>query len=162
MSVRLACDAADQVAAIGTVAAAVDDLSDCSPSRPVPVMAFHGTKDPVVSYAGGPFRRSAFRWVAELSGAPTSFLGAEHWVALWAEGNGCKSAPEFIPQQGDVWGKRYVGCDQDAEVILYTIEGGGHTWPGGMPIPVGKTSRSIDATEEMWGFFEGFRLAGQS
>jgi polyhydroxybutyrate depolymerase len=58
-----------------------------------------------------------------------------------------------------VRGVRYSDCDEGAEVIFYTIIGGGHTWPGGTPIPVvGKTSRDIDATEAMWDFFQAFRL----
>jgi polyhydroxybutyrate depolymerase len=57
---------------------------------------------------------------------------------------------------------RYTGCDQGADVILYTIEDGGHTWPGGVPIPlVGKTSKDIDATEEMWRFFQAHRRENQ-
>jgi polyhydroxybutyrate depolymerase len=57
---------------------------------------------------------------------------------------------------------RYVGCDQNASVVLYTIDGGGHAWPGGWPIPgVGKTSNDIDATEELWTFFQRYRLESQ-
>ena len=57
---------------------------------------------------------------------------------------------------------RYAGCEEDATVVLYTIDGGGHTWPGGWPIPgVGKTSKHIDATEELWRFLQGYRLEGQ-
>ena len=59
-------------------------------------------------------------------------------------------------------GVRYGGCDDDATVVLYTIQDGGHTWPGGWPIPgVGKTSQDIDATEELWEFFQTFRLPGR-
>jgi polyhydroxybutyrate depolymerase len=138
MTVRFACEAAGQIAAIGTVAAAVVDMPQCTPSRPVPAMAFHGTADPIVPY------------------------GAEEWVATWARGNGCDPLPAAIPPQGDVRGIRYTGCDQGAKVILYTIEGGGHTWPGGAPIPgLGKASRDIDATGEMWRFFQAYRLDSQ-
>lgn len=43
-----------------------------------------------------------------------------------------------------------------------SVEDGGHTWPGGQSIPgVGKTSRDIDATDEMWRFFQMYRLDGQ-
>jgi polyhydroxybutyrate depolymerase len=57
---------------------------------------------------------------------------------------------------------RYTGCDRNAQVLLYTIDGGGHTWPGGWPIPaVGKTSKDIDATEELWAFLQQYRLEGQ-
>lgn len=89
-------------------------------------------------------------------------MGAEDWVAAWAEGNGCDPTPEVIPSQGDTSGVRYVGCDEDAAVILYTIDGGGHTWPSGWSIPgVGKTSQDIDATAELWQFFQAYRLEDQ-
>lgn len=159
MTVRIGCEVADQVAAIGSVAGAVVALEDCSPSRPVPVIAFHGTADPIVPYEGGELDEALLRWAAGVTDAPTYFVGAEDWVAAWAVGNGCDMAPEISPPKGDVRGVHYTGCNQNAEVRLYTIDGGGHTWPGGMPIPVvGRTTRDIDATEEMWVFFQGYRL----
>jgi polyhydroxybutyrate depolymerase len=168
MTVRIACEAADMVAAIGTVAGAVVEIEECRPSRPVPAMVFHGTADPIVPYAGRDMRGRMLREGAELTRAPTYFVGVEAWVAIWAEGNGCDLTPEVIPLQGDVRGIRYNGCDvvaggdQTADVILYTIKDGGHTWPGGAPIPgLGKTSTDIDATEEMWRFFQTYRLENQ-
>lgn len=56
----------------------------------------------------------------------------------------------------DVTRREYKDCANEAAVVLYTIIGGGHTWPGGTPMPewlVGRTSRSIDATSLMWAFF---------
>jgi len=162
MTVRLGCEAADQIAALGTVAAAVVSMEECSPSRPVPVMAFHGTADPIVNYEGGEMQGWLLRWLAHVTSAPTSFVAAGDWVAIWAEGSGCDPTPETIPAQGDASGVRYGGCDEDATVVFYTIDGGGHAWPGGWSIPgVGKTSKDIDATEEMWKFFQGYRLASQ-
>lgn len=162
MAVRIACEAADQVAAIGTVAGAVVDLENCYPSRPVPAMAFHGTADPIVPYDGGDMRGHALSLGAGLTDAPTYFVGAEEWVAIWAMGNGCDPTPAVIPPHGDVRSVHYAACDQDAEVTLHTIVDGGHTWPGGAPIPgVGKTSTDIDAAEEMWMFFQAYRLDSQ-
>jgi polyhydroxybutyrate depolymerase len=162
MAVRIGCEAADAVAAIGSVAGAVVGMEGCNPSRPLPAMAFHGTADPIVNYEGGEMSERLLRLAAGVTNAPIYFVGAEDWVALWAEGNGCDPTPETIPRQGDVRGVRYTGCDGDAQVVLYTIEGGGHTWPGGMPIPgVGKTSNNIDATEELWRFFQAYTLQGQ-
>ncbi len=158
MTLRIGCEAADAVAAIGSVAGAVVALEGCRPSRPLPAIGFHGTADPLVSYAGMTMDRPWRRGGQPPEGA-ARFLGAEEWVGLWAEGNGCDAEPDVIPPRGDVSGVRYTGCDQDAEVILYTIDDGGHTWPGGMPIPiVGKTSADIDATEAMWFFFQAYRL----
>jgi polyhydroxybutyrate depolymerase len=48
-----------------------------------------------------------------------------------------------------------------ADVVLHAIQGGGHQWPGGKPLPewmVGPTNRSIDATRQMWAFFRDHRL----
>jgi polyhydroxybutyrate depolymerase len=159
MTARIGCEASDEAAAIGTVAGAVVDMEHCSPSRPVPLMAFHGTDDPIVPYEGGPPRGEALQQGAELTGAPPALLGAADWTADWAERNGCAPAARVLPPQGDARGIRYTECDAGAEAIFYTIDGGGHTWPGGTPIPiVGKTSRDIDATEEMWKFFQEFHL----
>jgi polyhydroxybutyrate depolymerase len=162
MSVHLGCKATDRIAAIGSVAGAVVEMEDCSPTRPLPVMAFHGTADPLVPYEGGPEPGWVARNGASVINAPGFFLGAPDWIAFWAENNGCSAGPLTIPPQGDSLGIRYTDCDEDAEVILYTIEDGGHTWPGGMPIPfLGKTSRDIDATHELWSFFQGYSLREQ-
>jgi polyhydroxybutyrate depolymerase len=162
MAVRIGCEAAGEVAALGSVAGAVVEIEECSPSRPVPVMAYHGTADPVVPYEGGDMQGWLLRWGAGVVDAPVYFVGAEDWVSLWAAENGCDLTPDVIPAQGDASGIRYTGCDQDAEVSLYTIDDGGHTWPGGWPIPaVGKTSTDINATEEMWQFFQRYQLEDQ-
>jgi polyhydroxybutyrate depolymerase len=52
--------------------------------------------------------------------------------------------------------ERWTGGREGAEVRLYTVEGGGHTWPSGARRPrhFGRTSRDIDATELIWRFFK--------
>jgi len=51
----------------------------------------------------------------------------------------------------------FAGCGEGRSVELYTIEGGGHTWPGGPAAGwrVGRVSRELDATEVIWAFFAG-------
>jgi polyhydroxybutyrate depolymerase len=146
MSNRLACELADQIAAVGGVAGAYASLPDgCQPARPIPVIAFHGTADPLVDYEGN--RR--LRIPAILS-----------WAKDWAARNGCDLKPAPIPATGDVSGLHYQRCKADADVILYTIDGGGHTWPGskiGLRI-LGKTSADIDASATMWAFFQAHPL----
>jgi polyhydroxybutyrate depolymerase len=164
MSHRLACEAADTVAAIGMVSASTGELpGGCSPSRPVPVIAFNGTDDPLVRYYGRDFVQvSVPEWLlrlGNLSPHPTRMPAVAAWVADWAERDGCNATPEAIAAMGDASGVRYAGCQAGAEVVLYTIEGGGHTWPGGLPLPfVGKTSTDIDATRTMWAFFKAHPL----
>jgi polyhydroxybutyrate depolymerase len=64
-----------------------------------------------------------------------------------------------LAQHGDATGTAFVGCEEGADVVRYTIEGGGHTWPGGPSLPFnGRTSRDIDASATMWAFFSRFSL----
>jgi len=55
MSYRLACEFSDRFAAIAPVAGCLTDSMEyyCHPSRPMPVLHFHGTTDPLVNYNGG-------------------------------------------------------------------------------------------------------------
>jgi polyhydroxybutyrate depolymerase len=155
MANRIACEAADIVAAAGTVAAVPMEASQpCIPQRTVPLIAFHGTGDPVVKYEGGAHQMPAPARRINVRGVPFSYPPVETWIADWAERDGCSPTPEVIPATGDTRGIRYTGCQGEAEVVLYTIEGGGHTWPGGLAVPyLGKTSRDINASAVMWAFF---------
>lgn len=146
MSYLLSCKLADRIAAIGSVAGAYTyPLDQCNPSRPMPMIAFHGDADPVVPYFGGPSRSFEI-----------PFPSITDWMQGWAERNQCHTSTP-ISQVGEISGMTWMDCSQNAEVIFYTIAGGGHSWPGGEPIPewiVGKTSQAIDATRLMWQFFE--------
>lgn len=146
MSFALSCMMSDRIAAVGLVAAAQLLPWDwCADHRPVPMIAFHGTADLQVPYNGGK------TWVA-----PVRFPKQTTWAANWARRNGCAPTPVESPVAADVTRLEYTNCNDDAAVVLYTIKGGGHTWPGGMPLPewfVGKTTRSIDASSRMWAFF---------
>src|SRR3989454_10901381 len=78
------------------------------------------------------------------------------WVASWAHRNRRRTSPVDSAVAADVTRREYPNCADHAAVVLYTIRGGGHSWPGGKPLPewwVGPTSRSIDATAQMWAFF---------
>ena len=139
MSTLLSCELPSCIAAIGVVAGAYTfPWSECPPSRPVPTIVFHGTADPTVPYMGGPSEDRQ----ASLPCIPI-------WVESLARRNGCEPTPIELPAQGQVSGVRYNNCVNNAEVIFYTITGGGHSWPGGEPLPafiVGHTTQDIDAT----------------
>lgn len=143
MTHHLACVLADKIAAVGTVAGAYTAIpGGCNPSRPMPVITFHGKRDNIVPYNGSD----------QINLEPIS-----DWVAGWAARNGCAETPETVEGTvGAVSGERYVDCDGDAEVVFYTIADTGHTWPGGaplFPILLGEASQDIDASETMWDFF---------
>ncbi|MBE0687206.1 MAG: poly(3-hydroxybutyrate) depolymerase, partial [Anaerolineaceae bacterium] len=146
MSFQLACKLSDRIAAFGGVAGAyVLAWENCQTERSVPAIIFHGSDDPIVPFNGGP---------SESFDVPFPLI--TEWVQQMAEKNGCDITPEIIPATGEVSGFRYTDCDQNADVDYYIIDGGGHSWPGGDPLPkwiVGKTSDDINASQTMWEFF---------
>jgi polyhydroxybutyrate depolymerase len=146
MSFVLSCTMRDRIAAVGMVGAALlTPFEWCPDTQPVPMIAFHGTADTAAPYGG------KASWVSS-----TPFQSVEAFTAKWAARNQCAPAPEASRVAADVTRRRYAACAGGASVVLYTVEGGGHTWPGGGALPewfVGKTTHSISATREMWTFF---------
>ena len=151
MAFVLSCTLSDRIVAIGVVAPAIFlRWSACVDHRPVPMIAFHGTGDPAVPYGGGT------SWVT-----PERFPSILSWTASWARRNGCGPDPVDSAVAADVTRREYTSCADEAAVVLYTILGGGHTWPGGGPLPewfAGRTTRSIDASSLMWAFFRAHPL----
>lgn len=150
---RLACDLPGVFAAVAPVAGAmpVDLVPACGHAEPVSVLAMQGTADPLMPYAGGGVGRRRGR-----------VLSAERSVGFWATAAGCAGTPATAPEPDltPADGTRvhlttYAGCRDGRSVELYTIEGGGHTWPGGPPVggAVGRVSRDVDATPVIWSFF---------
>ena len=114
------------------------------------MIAFHGTADRFAFYNGGQ------SWVA-----PHPFPAVPIWTANWARRNRCGPEPVESLVAADVVRREYTHCADEAAVVLYIVQGGGHTWPGGGPLPewfVGSDSRSIDATSTMWAFFRAHPL----
>lgn len=150
MSVAFACAFPERAAAFGSVAGAyVTPLENCRASRAVPAVIFHGDADPIVPFNGG-------------QGGPNNMLlpDIDTWVSQLAAHNGCSGDSEIIPTAPGVKGTRFEGCAADLE--YYVIAGGGHTWPGGNPLPewiTGKTSDLIDASAVMWDFFQQHPLS---
>jgi polyhydroxybutyrate depolymerase len=151
MSFVLSCSLSERIAAVGLVAAAQTlPWSWCTDKRPVPMIAFHGSADPVVPYRGG------LTWVS-----PRHFPNVPIWVNNWARRNRCAPTPVDSSFAPDVTRREYNNCSNDATVVLYSVHGGGHTWPGGEPLPewfLGTTCTSVDATREMWKFFNAHPL----
>lgn len=151
MSWVLSCLLADRIAAVGMVAAAhFLPWNWCAETRPMPMISFHGTADTAAPYAGGN------SWVA-----PDRVLAdIEQRTTQWARRNRCQPEATDIRVASDVRRRIYSGCAEGAGVELYTIEGGGHTWPGGEVLPewfLGPTTRSVDASALMWHFFSSHR-----
>ena len=146
---QLACDAAGVFAAVAPVSG-LRHPTPCPASRPVPVLSFHGTADPVDPYLG----KGLAYWTYSVPQA------AQDWAAQ----DGCsKIAATSHPDPG-VTLTRFAACRGASTVELYTISGEGHEWPGGPALPrrltklLGPQSNAIDANEVIWAFFEAHRL----
>jgi polyhydroxybutyrate depolymerase len=109
------------------------------------MIAFHGTADRFIPYDGG-----------SSPIAPGVFPSATSWTANWARRNRCGANPVNSVVAADVTRLEFTDCAEGAAVVLYTLKGVGHQWPGGKPFPesfAGPTSNSIDASSVMWEFF---------
>jgi polyhydroxybutyrate depolymerase len=144
MSFTLACMLSERIAAVGMVSGAyLLPWEACNPLRAVPAIIFHGTADEIVPYQGG-----------SSHSFDLPFPAIPDFVDTLAQHNGCPGEATALPASGDVSGIQFTGCT--ADLLFYTIAGGGHAWPGGEPIPawiVGHTTMDIDATQVMWEFF---------
>jgi polyhydroxybutyrate depolymerase len=161
LSYRLACELSHKIAAIAPVDGNIPLLfiADCSPARHIPVLAINNVDDPVVPFEGGEIHG---HFGKEMLGR---VLSVDQSIEYWVKKNGCSPVPVITEEPdrdpGDgtrVTRKEYVNEDDGTEVILYVVDGGGHTWPGGLQyLPsrvIGKTSRDIDASEVIWSFFK--------
>ena len=154
MAQRMAIERSHKFAAVAVVAASLSEwlASRFTPSRPMPVSFINGTDDPVTPYEGG----------RQPGGARV--LSVEDTVKIWAHFNGCNESAEIreihgLDHSSLVSVFTYGSCQDHSQVKLYRIAGGGHVWPG-EPVGlsrsgVGKLSAGIDASEEVWRFFEG-------
>lgn len=145
-SARLACDLPDRIRAIGAVAALVYPLR-CDTTRAMPVIALQGTEDPCVPFEGG----------VSKCGMMLPVPAAEDAARNWARHDGCNLDAPHSQVTAHVRAVAYSECaDRDAAVILYIVYGGGHTWPGAIPVPrLGATTDEVRATDLIWEFFAG-------
>ena len=175
MSVRLGCSLSDRIAAIAPVAGAYwppvfDDADFPEPAgcpsktKPVPVIAFHGSDDTIVPFGGGPTSLPGLEGI-------NFRLSIEDAIAEWAASNGCDGVPQEAQAAPGVRLVSYEGCDESALVELYVVEdadgdgpnteGGGHTWPDAVLdiATLGATTHEISANDLMWDFFIAHPLA---
>jgi polyhydroxybutyrate depolymerase len=154
MANRLACDRADIFAAVAPVAGTLGANVGCNPSRPVSVLATHGTADPVVPFGGGAMTGR---------GGDSSILPAMAMVDRWRQLDGCQDVPaqDVLPNTGDgTVTTRFTSsaCAAGTSVVSIRVDGGGHTWPNAPAFlpeqSVGATTHAFDASESSWQFFD--------
>jgi polyhydroxybutyrate depolymerase len=159
MSSLLACRMPDRIRAIGAIAGE-EYLTPCD-GRPVGIMAFHGTADPIVKYAGGGLNATHIAdmeyWKGKVPAGLPAPMGIDESMRRWAKHNGCDPNPRERRLTDEVRLRTWTGCA--APTLLYIIDGGGHAWPG-KPQPAfeaqfGHGTTDIDASDLMFRFFFG-------
>jgi polyhydroxybutyrate depolymerase len=145
MVYRLACERPGLVAAVAPVSGTMSGpvAGTCRGGTPVAIIAMHGTEDSTV-----PFDDCQ-----------------QHDIQTWVRRDGCPAQPassrlpDVDPDDGtQTRVDLYAPCAAGTAVAFYTIEGGGHAWPGGESpwrfFRRGHTARDFDAAVAIWDFFK--------
>lgn len=159
--------AIEQPKAFAAIASVIGQLPipfayEHQPTVPMPVLFMLGTEDPICPFEGGTLTIQR-----EKAG---QVMSAAESVDYWLQANQCAAIPDetLIAQRTDdqpmnVWRETYGGGLDDSEVVLYRVEGGGHTWPGGEQYApeflIGKTCRAFSATDHIGEFLLRHRRA---
>jgi len=152
MAYRWAVEAPGSLRAVAAVSATLD-IAPTLVRQGLPVLHIHGTDDPYVPYAGGIGRKAT-------TGVPR--LSVEKTIERWAVAMGARAQPAetLRPSAGDdetsVTRVRHATATDPQAVVLYRVEGGGHTWPGSAQasMPDNRVSRQLDASETIVAFFK--------
>ncbi len=146
----LACQLSGQIAAFASVAGTLPaNVTDgCQPQAPVSILMLNGTGDESVPYFGG-----------KIDGVRDA-VSVPKIVELWQQHNGCVSkANSQSGKQVEI--ARYLGCRGDSEVMLVTIKGSGHAWPGATSETAKQqgSANEINANQIIWDFFQRHTLS---
>ncbi len=144
-TIAYACAHEHQIAAMVTVA--VEFQLGCT--RPMSILAFHGTADPLVPYRNG---------ATGLSLPGVKVRGTQLNMGDWARLDHCRVRPRRTVIGSQITRQQWEACRDGTRVVLYTIVGGSHTWPGADPkLGIGLTTQQVGATPQALSFFDGFR-----
>lgn len=158
MTSRLLCEKSDvfRGGAILTATISVDYIEKCHPENPLGVMIINGTDDPLVPYNGGDIK--------VFNKKRGKIIATDDYVNFWKNQMDCENSEVVklsdlnIDDHSTVEVTTYKDCGEKALLVLYKIQGGGHTWPGGKQyLPkslIGNTNRDFNACEVIWDFFE--------
>jgi polyhydroxybutyrate depolymerase len=165
MSLRLALELSDRIAAVAPVVAAMPSSSGCKPPKhPISILFMNGTDDPILPYAGGE--------VAPDIGGRGSVLSTRASVAYWTDFDRTGSTPEVVVypdiNRTDLTSVRrttYTGGLEDTQVVLYEVIKGGHLEPSMeeqysviAEAYLGRQNHDIEMAREIWDFLKNKRL----
>ncbi|MBA3948000.1 MAG: hypothetical protein H0X37_26055 [Herpetosiphonaceae bacterium] len=156
-SEELGCKLSSTFAAVASVSGHMPSTYVCALAHPMPLITFHGTVDPIYSYTG---------WGSTRNGK--HLMGATDAENMWASLSSCTAPavttnlPDVVLTDGTTEQLTVTGgCAGGVQMQLYTIIGGGHTWPGGLQYSsvraIGITSLDLDASVLIWQFFAPYQ-----
>ena len=151
-SYMLACQASETFKAIAPVAGMIlqDIMDSCNPVNEVSILEIHGTQDNVTPIEGDPTNIDG--WGAYPS-IPNTIDFFTNLYGLTTPSS--STFPDIDPTDGStVDSEKHIGFASCTQVWLYTVNGGGHDWPGAWG------NMDISASREAWLFFE--QLCGTS
>lgn len=148
MSYMLACQQSEVFKAIAPVAGSMMAwiYNSCAPSNLVPVFEIHGSNDDITLWEGD--MDNSDGWGAYLS-IPDTFN-------FWVQQNNCtvslvENLPDIDNSDGStVTAEKHTSGNNNNEVWLYTVNNGGHDWPGSWG------NMDIDSSTEIWKFFQTY------
>ena len=153
MSFRLVRELSSVFAAVAPVAGA-DWLDGKQPDRAVPLLYITGTADPLNPFEGGEIRIGPKRY----GNKPP----IDKMILKWVKLHGSQDEPHTVYDQDGAKGVSYSLQGDVHAVVLYTLEGHGHHWPGGksaLPEKIaGKNTAKLNATDVIWEFFKRHSL----
>lgn len=154
MTFRFAAEASERIAAIAPVAGACW-LEKLALKRPVPLCYMTGTADPLNLIEGG-MPRLASGASDKVRAKPKPPVRES--IRRWCLATGCPVKPAKTTEAGGVRKETHGPGRDGAEVVYVMVEGQGHTWAGGKSLLpesfVGKRSDKLNATDEIWDFFQ--------
>jgi len=157
MTFRVARELSPIIAAVAPVAGS-DWLESRKPEFPVPLLYITGTADPLNPLEGGEIRIGA-----ETFGSKPA---TQEMIGKWVKILGCPEEARVVYDKDGATGIAYGLPGETIVVLLYTIEGQGHHWPGGksaLPLSLaGKNIAKLNATDVIWEFFKGYSKVERS
>ena len=147
MCYQLACRESETFTSFAPVAGTMMDTlyTSCNPAVPHSMWTMNGLNDPVVLYEGDMDNSDgwgAYRSVSDIIEFWASFLDTKEMQST--------DLPDENPNDGStVRLDLYSSPQHDRELWYYLIIGGGHEWPGQ------SGNMDIDATLDIWNFFDG-------
>jgi polyhydroxybutyrate depolymerase len=165
MSYRVAIEMSDRIAAVSAFIANMPADSECKPAaRSVPIMITNGTEDPVIPWAGG-----------DMLGGGGEVLSFQETLKYWLRVN--RSAPRSVkinqlPDLDRTDGSYittmfYPATRSGADVLFYSVVGGGHTMPSiEYEVPrfiqrrlLGRQNHDLEGAKAAWDFLSRYQLS---